>query len=377
MLTYEGWLMDKGRGPCHQVWTVRGAAGLGLPNELGDRVVLALISLNFQQDKTSRSVEFSRYQLLKQMGLDPRGSTEYAQLEKTLRQLAGLTIESERAFYEKARNKRLTSKKAFHLFDKLWLKKHESFDDDQGEWSSVSANGYVVWGQEFWSNLQAGYIKNMNLDFYFGLSTPLARRLYRFLDKRMRHQSAMEIDIFELSNRLGQTAYRRPSETFRKLEPSVHELIEQQFLVSVDLIKRSKYTRVRFVRNDDATFAHRRADQLAKAAAVTLLQKQYKTTERHADVWTQALKTLKSQLSAPQYAILADSTLLTLNIRRAVICVPHAFAVQWITEHSDVMLACQAALAAHVENREIALEFVERRVGENVGFTAPSSGDLI
>lgn len=43
VLVYEGWHLDEGRGPCRQVWTVRGAAGLGLPNELGDRVVLALI----------------------------------------------------------------------------------------------------------------------------------------------------------------------------------------------------------------------------------------------------------------------------------------------------------------------------------------------
>jgi hypothetical protein len=187
----------------------------------------------------------------------------------------------------------------------------------------------------------------------------------------------MEIDIFELTNRLGQTTYKRPSEAFRKLEPSLGELTEQHFLISVELVKRSRYTRVRFVRNDDATFARRRSDQLAEAAAVASLQKQFQTQNRHADVWAQALQTLRSQLSVPQYVMLAGSTLLSLDNRRAVICVAHAFTVQWITEHTDVVPACQAALARHVDNQEIRLEFVDRRVGERAVFTDQKSGTPI
>ena len=61
-------MIDAQKRPCRQAWTVRGATGLGLPNEFGDRVMLALIYLTFQQGLPKPKVEFSRYQLLKLVG---------------------------------------------------------------------------------------------------------------------------------------------------------------------------------------------------------------------------------------------------------------------------------------------------------------------
>ena len=63
------------------------------------------------------------------MKLDPTGQNS-DQLELALKQLAGITIESKRAFYDKEKQKRLTSLKAFHLIEKLWFRKDEAEDDD-------------------------------------------------------------------------------------------------------------------------------------------------------------------------------------------------------------------------------------------------------
>jgi len=198
VLEFTSYALDHHKRPYQQQWIVRGATGLGLPNELGDRVIPALISLNAQQKFTSRKVYFSKYQLLRLMKLDPEGQNSEV-LELALKQLAGITIESKRAFYDKDKQKRLTSLEAFHLIEKLWFRKHET---DKTVLRAETAQGYIVWGSEIWNSLRAGYIKNLDLDFYYSLPSPLARRLYRFLDKRMHYTDTVELDIFELSGRL-------------------------------------------------------------------------------------------------------------------------------------------------------------------------------
>lgn len=367
VLVYEGWILDTKKRPCRQSWTVRGASGIGLPNEFGDRVMLALIYLTFEQGLPKPKVEFSRYQLLKLVGQQTVGSKDYQLLEKTLLQIAGMTIESDQAFFDKASNKRLVTKKAFHVLDNLWLNKQVREEYDAQSENTDGVGGFVVWGREFWSNLQSGYIKNLDLGFYYKLTTPLARRLYRLLDKRMHHKDSLEMDVFDLAARLGQSVYRKPSEVLRKMQPSLQELVERQFLSSFEMVKRGQYSRVRFVRTDGKQFAQTRVAAIVKQTATSKLEAQYKTTGQQLDVWQQVKKALKSKLSAPQYSIVADSDLLSLDDKHAVICVPHAFAAQWIQAHSDVVLAVQAALSSHIDNLNVPLEFVDRRVGETTG----------
>jgi hypothetical protein len=358
VLTYEGWSLDANKRPHRQVWTVRGATGLGLPNELGDRVVLALIALTFQQGLHTSRVTFSRYQLLKMIGSDPQGNTVYTKLETVLRQLAGITIESERAFYDKSQNKRLVSRKAFHLIEKLWLRK------DGGEATppaSAPVHGYIVWGKEVWNSLRAGYIKNIDLEFYYSLTTPLARRLYRLLDKRMRHQRQIEIDIFEVAGRIGQTGYRKPSETFRKLQPSLQQLIDRGFLDQADLVKRSKYSRIRFVKADPAAQRQRQQKQAEQGRVLAQLHAQYATKPQDSALWQQVQERLQGRLSVSQYTMLAQAELLALDGHRAILCLPHAFAVQWLKQQPAIVALIRESLLVLTKRTAIALVLVDRK----------------
>lgn len=367
ILVYEGWIIDDKKRPCKQAWTVRGATGLGLPNEFGDRVMLALIYLTFQQGLPKPKVEFSRYQLLKLVGMQTIGSKDYQLLEKTLLQIAGMTVESEHAFYDKAADRHLSTKKAFHILDNLWLKKQSQGDyDPQGEETS-HANGFVVWGREFWSNMQSGYIKSLDLSFYYALATPLARRLYRLLDKRMHHSKTLEIDIFDLAARLGQSRYKKPSEVLRKLAPSLEELVSKRFLVSYEMIKKGEYSRLRFVRTDDKVFAKEHQEHRAKQAEVATLQSKYQTPQEQVLMWKQVKKTLKSKLSSAQYAIVGESELLSLDSNLALICVSHAFAVTWFKTHPEIGLDIQSAISEHVGYQPVQLEFIDRRSAQTVG----------
>ena len=367
VLTYEGWMMDARKGAIRQKWTVRGAAGLGLPNEFGDRVMLALMALTFEQGLVTPKVEFSRYNLLKIIGIQGMGSSEYALLEKTLLQMAGMTIESEQAFYDKTRDKRLSTKKAFHLLEKLWLRKQEAEEYDAVGESTESANGFVVWGREFWDSLRSGYIKNLDLDFYYGLSTPLARRLYRFLDKRMHHKRVIEIDIFDLSSRLGQVPYRRPSEAFRKMKPSIDELITQNYLATVELVKHNTYTRIRFNRTKPEAFQEHQIKQSRIEALTQNLQDHYQTSTKEGEVWKQVLQRVGESAGATHQAILADSMLLSLVQDHAVILVPHSFAVQYLAKNTRILGEIREALALANGGKHIDIEFVDRKGAQKAG----------
>lgn len=320
VLEFTTYALDQQKRAYQQQWIVRGATGLGLPNELGDRVIPALISLNAQQKFVTRKVYFSKYQLLRLMKLDPTGQNS-DQLELALKQLAGITIESKRAFYDKEKQKRLTSLKAFHLIEKLWFRKDEAEDDDS---QHQTAHGYVVWGEEIWKSLCTGYIKNLDLDFYYSLSTPLARRLYRFLDKRMYHTKTLELDVFELTGRLGMTPYSKPSAALRKVQPAIEQLVERKFLNVFAMVKKGKYTRVKLTK---AT-AEQQARQLEQEQTRTQAHEQYQTTTHELTIWQQVVAQVQANITPAQKGLLDNLTLLALNAETATLGAGNGFMIQ-------------------------------------------------
>lgn len=248
VIVYEAWAQDDNGERSLRKWEVRGAAGLGLPDEFGDRVLVGLMALTAEQGFHSRKVIFSEYQLLKVLGLTD-GKCNYQALEKVLKQLVGVTIYSQRAFWDNAKKRRITSQEAFHIVERFWLRKWE---EDVEKQNAESAQGYIIWSETFWQSFQAGYIKNLDLPFYLSLDNAIARRLYRFLDKWMHYRNECEIDIFDLVSRLGMVRYAYPSEATKKLKPAFDELIRKGFLSKAEICKRGKFTRVRFIRVTDA-----------------------------------------------------------------------------------------------------------------------------
>ena len=240
--TYEGWITDKDGSRHRQRWTVRGAGGLGLPTEYDERVIVALMAVSARQSFANRKVPFSIYQLLQLMGLS-RSQKAYESVERSLERLVGVTIYAEGAFWDNGDKTWVRMKSGFHLVDKYWLAYREP---DAAVREAEGVLGYFVWSEDIWKSIQTGYIKSLDLGIYFGLRSPLARRLYRFLDKRMAYQDRYQIDVFDLSGRLGMANYRYPSKVVDKLQPAIQELIAQGFLLRSEVIKVKQYTRVAF-----------------------------------------------------------------------------------------------------------------------------------
>lgn len=235
---------DNPEGPRQRFrWVASASSKVGLPTEFGERVLIALLALTAEQGVTSRKVTFSVYRILQILNLS-FGKENYLAVRKALRQLKGVTIYSENAFWDAATQSWLTIEQGFNLIDKYRLRyrvKDTSLHEDTPE------SAYIVWSEVIWNSFQHHYVKELDLEFFFSLKSPLARRLYRLLDKRMKYKpppAAFEMDIFELASRLGMARYAKPTWVKRKLLPGFKELIDRGFLGKVEFIKVTEYKRV-------------------------------------------------------------------------------------------------------------------------------------
>jgi len=241
-IVHTGWITDQDGSRHEQSWIVRGLSGLGLPTEFDERVYVALMAVTAQHGFRDRRVPFSIYKLLKILDQEP-SQRHYESVERALDRLKGVTIKAEGAFFDNSRKEVVRTAMAFNIIDKYWLRYREQ-DERVREEEGVPA--YIVWGEDIWKSFQGGYIKELDLAFFNALESPTARRLYRFLDKRMRYQDAYEIDIFELASRMGMARYAYPAHVKRKLQPAFDELIERGFLAAAATVHRQGYTRLRF-----------------------------------------------------------------------------------------------------------------------------------
>ena len=241
VIEYYGTFND-GDGQQEMVWTVRGAAGIGLPGELGERVLVALLAIGSQNSFEDRRMEFTTYQVLRILGLGVGGGN-YAGVERAIAQLAGILITSDNAWVQKEEDgklRRARVSKGFHLIDDYTLWNPDDSKDQS----------HIVWGERIWKNLRAGYIKNLSISFYLGLSNPLSRRLFRFLDKITYHRPSnpYEIDIFALANKLGMVPYEYAAHLKRPLAKAADELVERGWLAGYEFVKSGKFHRIRFCR---------------------------------------------------------------------------------------------------------------------------------
>lgn len=246
-IIYEGWATDEEGNRYKQEWIAQGGSLVGLPNEFDERVLVALLAVTARYKFRTRKVPFSVYQLVKIMGLT-RSRQTYEYIENSLDRLLAVSFKTKQAFWDNDDKKRITNVRGFHLIEEYWLRYREA---DETVKDQEGVPGFIVWSDEIWKSFRSGYIKNLDLDFFYRLQTPLARRLYRFLDKRMQYQQQYEIDIFDLAGRLGMSRYKYPSKVLSKLQPALDELIAEGYLKDSEMIKVGKYTRMRFRQNSE------------------------------------------------------------------------------------------------------------------------------
>lgn len=222
-------------------WIVNGGAN-GLPTEFAERVMIALLHISAQEGFQDRKVYFTVYRVLKILKL-ATNNRNYKQVQQSLKQLVSVTISNEKAWYSKTKKKHIKTEDLFHIIDRVHLRKKNDDEDDEEQDEEQS---FIVWSDVVWESIQAGYLKYLDLDFYYSLQLPLTRRLYRFLDKMMAYQDSYQIDINALANKLGMAPVEYPSRLKRPIQKAADEIITRGWLAECEFYKHGQFHRVTF-----------------------------------------------------------------------------------------------------------------------------------
>jgi hypothetical protein len=185
-LRYTDTVYDSGAGgkPVTRTLRVVPAAGVGLPTAADGDVLLALIQLTHRANRFSdRTVTFTRHGVIQLLGWDP-GGRHYVRVEQALNRWVGVTLYFDRAWWD--RRRRCWVDERLHVLDRVSLR------------ASDGAPSELTWGEVVFASFAADGLKRLDLATYTGLKTPAARRLYRFLDKRLYRQPVAAFDLRHL-----------------------------------------------------------------------------------------------------------------------------------------------------------------------------------
>ena len=222
ILSYENELKTKDGHVLQQSWTVRAAHGRGLPGRFDQDVYVALLHMIDQKGLPGDGwVSFSLYELVDLMGRKHSGR-DYMQVRDSLKRMATTSIESVNAFYHRGRKEYLTD--TFSLLLEVKLAELEEANGERRD------RNRILLSQFFVESYKANYLKHIDSGFYWSLSSPIAKRLYRLIDKKRSGRRLWEVELFSLRDRIPLSNYKFPSKIKEKLAPAHAELLEKNFL---------------------------------------------------------------------------------------------------------------------------------------------------
>jgi hypothetical protein len=247
-------------GAIEQLWIVRGAEGVGLPGPLEQDLYVALLVLFTEQGLPADGrIRFTRNHVAQLMGISNSGRG-YELIQQGLSRLAGASVHTEHAFYKpaalvggsgQARERGLPAQRGgpaerlsldFHILEevrvyerrnRLILHDPASNTDGPPEARVDRAKPFEMsvarLGQPLVESYERRYTKPLDASFYFGLTRPLAKRLYRYVDKVRNGRGGFEIGLRALGDVLG-LEYRYPSDIKDGLADAHEELHAHGFL---------------------------------------------------------------------------------------------------------------------------------------------------
>jgi plasmid replication initiation protein len=214
-------IWDKGR----DAWvsrrlTISASDRYGLPTALDDEVILGLIQLTREEGFVDRRVPFSRYNLIRLLGWRNEGKS-YSRLETSLKRWLGVTFFYENAWWDKTAQSWVDEN--FHILERVSIYDRKRRLNCSG--MAEPALSMFVWNEVVFRSFQSGYLKQIDMKLFRHLKSPIAKRLYRLLDKRFYHKSQWAFDLRELAcEHVGLGRNYDTAQLKRKLLPAIGEL---------------------------------------------------------------------------------------------------------------------------------------------------------
>jgi len=208
--------------------TITASDKFGLPTAIDDEVILGLIQLSAQRDFADRRVHFSRYELLKLLNWSDE-SKNYKRLEQSLKRWLGVTLYYDKAWWSKEEQSWVSE--GFHLIDHVQILDRQRQRNGAMREGEQAGKCSFVWNELVFNSFKAGYLKQLDFDFYKRLDSAVSKRMYRFLDKRFYHRQQLQFDLRTFAcEHIGMSKNYHSGELKRALTPAIRELEEQGFL---------------------------------------------------------------------------------------------------------------------------------------------------
>ena len=203
--------------------TITGSDAYGLPTAVDDEVLLALIQLTkLKNDFTSPTVYFSSNEILNLLGWADGGRC-YQRIEESIRRWTGVTLYYDNAWKDKETG--TWASENFHFIERSSLVDSESRRTRRNQGQHELALSSFRWNEVIFQSFQAGSLKRLDIDAYISYTTSVAKRMYRFLDKRFWIKPVWDFDLEEFAfNRLGLSRNYKIAQIKNKLQAAIDEL---------------------------------------------------------------------------------------------------------------------------------------------------------
>lgn len=248
--------------------TITASDKYGLPTALDEEVILGLIQLTCRSDFSDRRVYFTRYDLLKLLNWQDC-TRNYRRLEQSLNRWLGVTLYYDKAWWSKEEQSWVNE--GFHILDHVQILDKERQRRSAKKATEQAGKSSFVWNDVVFNSFKAGYIKQIDFEFYKGLESPISKRLFRFLDKRFYQRQRLEFELRSFScEHIGLSKNYHTGELKRVLTPAIKELEEAGFIQPAPaeerFVRKAKGEwSVIFVRANQGTLSPSETSPLVKA----------------------------------------------------------------------------------------------------------------
>jgi plasmid replication initiation protein len=207
-------------------WIVMPSGELGALGPIDQDVYLSVLELLERQGGMPEDGElnFSIYKLVAILGW-AEGGKAYRDLKSSLRRIAATTIESQNAFYSKDAESYISD--TFNIWSVCFSKRVHKMD-------LTSSQSTIRFHPIFIRSFLGGYLKGLDTEFYWKLSSPLSKRLYRLVDQRRRNNSVWQEHLLNLKEQIPLADYRYISRIKQALTPAHEELKDKGFLAEFE-----------------------------------------------------------------------------------------------------------------------------------------------
>lgn len=216
--------------PTQRHWKVVGGYH-GLPLAGDEEVYFALVHLLHMDGFADRTVHFTQYSLLKKLGWGD-GQWAYDRLDLALSRLLGVVIQSKNSFWDHKGKSFATH--SFGILSAYMVFSRADRADDNPYVSCATFN------EVLFESFKSGFIKTLDLDLYLSLRSPVARKLFRILDKRLHRGPRCDFEVMRLAQRIALSDSAYPSDVKKHLDNAHDELFSIGFLKSARFAKQRK-----------------------------------------------------------------------------------------------------------------------------------------